>query len=404
MKTLLCLLSDQHVPNLLAVHHFQPDRLVLVESAGMQRKRASVNLLAALKLGKLDYHDRCRVQTLADENDLEAIRRCLCDVLEQEHADEWIVNLTGGTKPMSIGAYDIFLQQPARLIYAAVNQPDRFLDFRGRDPETCSYRPTIEEFLAGYGFQFPRALKDILDEENMLRFLPRLAQQSTRRCPDGPLRLCLTSAKAERDWWSQARRKGVRIEAGEVTIPDALVRSEVCRAFQLSAQEEHVTGHLSNRGAKFLTGGWLEVLLWDLLTRHQDALQAWDVRLGPEIRHAYSQVNNEFDIAFMHGYTLSWIECKSGTQEHDPKADILYKVEAVTRQIGALRARAFLATTGQNILDTGRDGQLRVKPHIEHRASLYQCRILTRQQLQQLAENPDDADLVRRTFFPTPTE
>lgn len=80
MRVLLCLLSAQHVPNLLSVHHYQPDRLVLIESHGMQKKRAAANLLAALKLGGLDYAnqpggERSHVEPLENEDDLEAIRR-----------------------------------------------------------------------------------------------------------------------------------------------------------------------------------------------------------------------------------------------------------------------------------------------------------------------------------------
>lgn len=66
MKILLCLLSDQHVPNLLSIHHFCPDRLVLVESEQMKGK--SKALLAALKTGGdndvLDYADRCSIVPL----------------------------------------------------------------------------------------------------------------------------------------------------------------------------------------------------------------------------------------------------------------------------------------------------------------------------------------------------
>ena len=40
MKVLLCLLSDQHVPNLLSVHHYAPDQLVLIESAQMESRNS----------------------------------------------------------------------------------------------------------------------------------------------------------------------------------------------------------------------------------------------------------------------------------------------------------------------------------------------------------------------------
>jgi hypothetical protein len=60
MTVLLCLLSEQHVPNLLPVHHFEPDWLVLVETAGMKRRQAAANFLQALRLGGREYSERCR--------------------------------------------------------------------------------------------------------------------------------------------------------------------------------------------------------------------------------------------------------------------------------------------------------------------------------------------------------
>ena len=90
---------------------------------------------------------------------------------------------------------------------------------------------------------------------------------------------------------------------------------------------------LNKYEAVFLTGGWLEVLVWNLLTRHAEPLGIWDVRLGMEAGRCGDQSGNDFDVAFMHNHGLSMVECKTGPQEHDADGgDTLYKVEAVTRQ------------------------------------------------------------------------
>ena len=89
------------------------------------------------------------------------------------------------------------------------------------------------------------------------------------------------------------------------------------------------------------------------------------------------------------------IECKSGSQENDPGTEILHKVEAVVRQFGALGIRSYLATTSPYV--QGKDGGLR--PGIRDRAALYKCRILVRDQIRQLAQSPDDCELLRRLMF-----
>ncbi|MGB2611809.1 MAG: hypothetical protein WBC80_22795 [Isosphaeraceae bacterium] len=76
MRTLLCLLSDQHVPNLLSVHHFKPDRLVLVESQQMQERKVGDHFLQALALDGLNYGgDRHERQSL-DHTDSRQAAHC----------------------------------------------------------------------------------------------------------------------------------------------------------------------------------------------------------------------------------------------------------------------------------------------------------------------------------------
>jgi len=70
MRVLLCLVSDQHVPNLLSVHHYKPEKLVLVESTAMKARGVSGNFLNALGIGGLEYGDSTHIEPLGAEDDL----------------------------------------------------------------------------------------------------------------------------------------------------------------------------------------------------------------------------------------------------------------------------------------------------------------------------------------------
>ena len=403
MKTLLCLLSDQHVPNLLSIHQLCPDRLVMVESAGMKQRRAAENLLEALKFGGLDYHARADVVSLTDENDLEAIRTCLRTADGQHAGADWVVNLTGGTKPMSIAAYEFFRDRPARLVYAPIGQPDRLLDLRGGPAEDCSYRPNIQEFLAGYGFGLRKPMAAVAERESRLRFLPQVAFVIAQHCTLRPL-LELNSGwddQQRRRWWEETRKRGATLAPGEVAVGDEVVRKEICRVFNLTAEEKWIIGRINPVAADFLTGGWLEVMFWDLLKRHAAALGAWDVHLGLEVRDRASGSENELDVVFMRRHGLCWVECKSGSQTHDREADVLYKIAAVTRQFRALRARGFLAITSDTVLRSSPGGESAIKLGIARRAELYDCPVITRDQIVRLATRPDDQEEVRRAFAMT---
>ncbi len=158
---------------------------------------------------------------------------------------------------------------------------------------------------------------------------------------------------------------------------------------------ESLHGRIDKYAVEFLTGGWLEVYFWNLLSRHAEAIGVWDVRLGFEVGRTGDSSGNDFDVAFMRDYGLAMVECKSGSQDHDPGSDILYKVEAVTRQFRALRVRSYLATTGDNILDAS--GKL--KSSVKNRASIYNCRVVTASEIRQIANGGESPGSIRKLLF-----
>src|SRR5579872_268514 len=327
MKVLLCLLPDQHVPNLLSVHHFHPDRLVLIESAVMKKRNTAAHFLNALKLGGLDYEGRCDIEPLQAEDSLEAIRGTLRHAYGKHPSADWVANLTGGTKPMSIATYEFFKALEGRLVYTNVSRPAELLDIGTQQTEICCHRLTIKEFLAGYGFESRKADDKIREAEDRARQWWECARVIAEHATaDDLLRLSDTQRRTARD-------KGMELEPGQLCPANATVVASISSSFGLMAAEGTAPhGILSKYQVQFLTGGWLEVFFWELLARHVEALGLGDVRLGLEVGRTGDTAGNDFDVAFMDNYGLAMIECKSGAQEHDPGNEILFKVEAVTRQ------------------------------------------------------------------------
>ncbi len=394
MKILFCLLSDQHVPNLLSVHHFKPDRLVLLESAGMKKKDAAKNLLRALEAGDLDYRGRCHVEPLPDENNLATIRTSIKRAYDGSPQDQWIANITGGTKPMSIAAYEFFKEKSARVIYTPINCPTELLDVENGGIETCRHRPKIREFVAGYGFecqQPPHALrtKEAYAKKHW-EAARTIAQYSTGKS-------LVREACSER--LKKSRGQRIDLQPGEVQSPSAEVRDALCTTFGLSSKGNSLLGKIDGHVGHFLAGGWLEVFLWGLLDEQQDALGLWNVHLGLVIRPVNVRDGNEYDVGFMREHALCTVECKSGAQWRDPKFDILYKVEATIRQFRALRVRSFIATTSELIYEKSRVNGRILKPQILSRAEAYNCRILGIEQIERLARENISADEVGDVFF-----
>jgi hypothetical protein len=128
MKVMVCLISDQHVPNLLSVHAVEPDLLFLVETPGMKAKRGASNFIRALRMGS-SKKPKCRIIALEEENSIEATMELLGNLFSKYPDAEWTVNITGGTKPMSIGAFEFFESKIAKILYVPIIGQNRAINF-----------------------------------------------------------------------------------------------------------------------------------------------------------------------------------------------------------------------------------------------------------------------------------
>lgn len=381
MKILLCLLSDQHVPNLLSVHHYKPDQLVLIESEAMRSRGVACSFLNALTIGGLDYENSNRIEPLDAEDDLAAIRKALQTAYGSFPSGEWLANATGGTKPMSIATHEFFKALGGKIIYTNVSRPAQLMNLGDGTTETCSYQLTIKEFLAGYGFESRKSDDKIADAECRAKGWIESATLLARSCSNTEV---LVLDDNER---KKARDKGIELTKDRFAFP--------CERLRQTWLGDSASRKLNKYEAEFLTGGWLEVFFWNLLKQHAETLGIWDVRLGLEVGRCGDQSGNDFDVSFMHDYGLSMMECKSGSQDNDPGTDILYKVEAVTRQFRALRVRSYLATTSGNVLDKDQ----KVKPSLRTRSEIYNSKILTTGEIVQLAGESLAPEQIRSILF-----
>ena len=388
MRVMLCLLSDQPIPNLLSVHHFKPDRLILIESEDMRRKKTADHFRQALQLGGLDYTQHVEIYPIDLVDDLEAARQCLRKAYGAYSSASWIANLTGGTKPMSIAAYEFFKAVGARLVYINAARPDEMLGLDSGQPEKCSHHLSITEFLAAYGFKSTKSEGKIAEAEERARKWWSPAKVIAEYMPDCNL---LSVNREER---AIVREKGLDLKPNHVAELVPEVKAALQTTFDLHLVDNLLTGNVDKYVGKFLTGEWLEVFFWQLLDAHKSALEIDSVHLGVEVKQ--KDAPTDFDVAFMRRQALGVIECKSGTQEQTDDLNApLDKLEARIQQFRALRVNPVLATTFAKLL--GHNGQL--KQNFADRARVYSCRIVTVHQIQELARCSDSAEKLRGILF-----
>jgi hypothetical protein len=334
----------------------------------MQKREIARHFLHALGQGGLDYASRCHRQVIPAEDDLPLIRAALQEAYGRFPTANWVANATGGTKPMSIATYDFFKAVGGKVVYTNFSHPEKLIDLDTGAAEICSHRPAVNEFVTGYGFRLVKPAQDVEDAKRravqpLWRTTANMLAKNEASY-DGPA--------LDRESWEKLRKKGLELSAEQAAFPH-----EELRQMWFEGAPSRT---LSKYDGEFLTGGWLEVFFYNLLSRHQEHLGIWDVALGQNIgtENAQTGVSNG---------------CQSSGM------DTLNKIEAVAQQQGALRVRSFFATTWSDVLDK----QGNVRDGLKRRADMYKCTLITRDQIRELAylelaESPKTALRVKELF------
>lgn len=400
MTVLVCLISNQHIPNLLTVKAVSPDNLVLLVTPGMKKKAGW--FLKALAAGGLDYSGRANVIDITMENSVDETILTLNAAYAERPEDTWIVNVTGGTKPMSIGAFTFAQEHRLPALYIVESDQQNAIDLAGGSPLNLDgQHVTATEFLSGYGYE----IRNPID----------LERQNQRAVAWQDLGAMLTEhhhVPAVRDFLGMLQgmknvtgkkweKKGLTLSLEDpLWISHEGLRKKICATFGLAEAGRALVGHLDKPAIEFLTGKWLEYFVYGLLL----PLVPEKVRclqIGLTTGLPGQGESNELDVSFMTERSLCMVECKTGSQRHDEKGnDVLYKMEAIKAGLGALRVRAFLATTSPNIIDpdTGTTREALV-----NRSRLYDCTIINGETLKEWAalfreKDPSLSARVAETF------
>ena len=111
MKTVVCLVSHQPMANAIPVLELNPDKAILLRTK--QESKIAINLQKLFEKKKIKteiYED------FIDPYELETVKTACREIINKNESDT-VLNVTGGTKPMAIAAYEIFKSSDKKIIY-----------------------------------------------------------------------------------------------------------------------------------------------------------------------------------------------------------------------------------------------------------------------------------------------
>ncbi len=393
--TLIQLISEQTIPNLLPILRLKPHRLVHLVTP--KTAANAENLRQAAHAAGLDPAlEVIRLSAMPGIAECySALQACIGHLPEGEDA---VVNFTGGTKLMSIGAYAAALQAKLPSLYVdtqdacfvdGATHPSRMGELLAGDwsftplrsqlrVDTVAIANGVSRVTSGKGWKPFLPLALWLFENNH-------GEEAVHAAFHGPQGLFPkgNEPRAPKEWLlcldkpiplpervvALAVKEGLvrLISATEAALPDT-TRAELQylanhqvpdfheRYFKAIAPMQHAIA--------FLTGGWWEVLVMDAADRSGRMRDLrWSVqvgdRTGPDL---------EEDIVGLDGVEMLYISCKRG----GPKARLLPLLEEIRARAASLGGsfnRRFLAL---RIPPTGR-----VAANLQQRAKELGITILT---------------------------
>jgi hypothetical protein len=378
----------------------------------MKHDGKHTQFLDALKAGGLDYSSetKSKIVDLGDENSVPAIDKVLEKAVLGHEDDLWIVNLTGGTKPMSIGAYEFSKRKGLKTFYISEGNQKEAIDLLSGSSTRLDHRVTTAEFLAGYGFEIVNSKHSSPEKsQEWASPLTNLAAEISKHNDDSGLRGLLARLQTLKEAQillnkNEWEKNGIVIsEEDEVFLKNDELKKMIASHFGLSTSGSNFVGRLGKADVEFLTGRWLEVFVWSLL-KPMEGIGIWDLHLGALVGKGGDGENNDLDVSFMRNHSnqsLCIVECKTGGKGHDPEANnILYKIEAIKSGPRALKVATFLATTSDNIID---EKTAQIKESLKRRAEIYGCKIIPGKRIKELAElyldsDPSLSDIVAKKF------
>lgn len=355
MKTdcIILLVSEQTIPNVLFLKWYfnnhegtEAVSLVFVSTEEMERKNKSDCIFSAAE--NIAPPSTEKIIIKVDRNNPDTVKDALKKIYEEKSLSTacFFVNITGGTKMMSLGVYSAFNNiKNALIFYQPIGK-----DVNQICPASRTFPindiATLDEYFKAYGIQYrqdSRCERDwnynkcvyklvIKQTENFRKLM-----QTVQNAPHFKNKM---HKKGFLDFTNTSPEDFQEKEFENFQKPENNIKDTICQGilrFKFKPEK------LTYAQQKYITGGWFEEYVYQKLKMDLDLA---DSKIWLNVKVQKDDAKNELDIVYIKDNALNIIECKSFINE-DAQVELLnntlYKVRALESQFG-LSAKSYLYT------------------------------------------------------------
>lgn len=341
MIYLISMVSEQTIPNILFIKdHPEADRYIFLSTDRMEEAGKTNAILESAGIQNKD------IQIIKVSHNNPGEIEDTLKTLTFEDGDEILLNITGGTKIMSLAAYQFFSNRNSRIFYLTLgkNEVNRIFPYPLKEGK-INARLNLQEYFSAYGVRIQSSSSEFLrDPEFTRRFKKEIFPESS------------DIIWTIRELRNKKKVKKILEKKYQISFDHPAVgnffQEEQEKNYSRAVPMEKIREFLQAIGfnsvelqkdeTEFLIGGWLEEYVYSYIKEHTGA--------GPDnllmnVTIIRENIKNELDVVFIHQNHLHIIECKTGlrTPFKNILADTIYK-QAALRQDFGLDARSYLFT------------------------------------------------------------
>ncbi len=342
---IVTLVSDQPVSNITPALDpaFRPRKVILVQSPRFSEHADWIEKVlqpAGIRVA------RCLLDNYWE---IEPIRDRILDLLADHEHESIALNISGGSKVMSLAAYEVFRSADRPVFYVQPESDELIWIYPHRRPShQLADHIRLKAFVLAHGAEVTQLRNTGIPEKH--RTLTGQLVEHVEAL-QGPLRALNWYAHQARDL--ESPELGAR-HLKQGTPFDALTTRFEQEGFLQRRNRRLVFPDEDSRF--YVNGGWLEEHVFGIvygLRRQLPEIQ--DLARSVEIvRYQKSNpVYNELDVAFLANNKLYIVECKtrhfpdSAGDESSAGAETIYKLDTLKELLGGLHGRAMLVSYGE---------------------------------------------------------
>jgi hypothetical protein len=324
------MVSDQPAPNLLPAldNTLGPKdkKIILLVSPQMQKKGDGLQNVFR------KYNLTADVVQIQDAYNFPEIQEQLYSCLARYENKNVVLNLTGGTKIMTVAAQSIFELAGKPMFYVKEQDNSVIILQEGKEKSHAPLdkKLKIQDYLLAYGY------KTVLSENTLYNR------------PDFTFELINNITKYE----SAVSRTNAYVSKAQDRSALTFVRTsyedgiesflDLCRKFALLTLEGKQFTFTDEQARRYVCGGWLEEHVYQCIGKiNKQKIQ--DKVLNITIKTLPQAVENELDVAVSANNYLHIIECKTANIGNSKDSDALYKLYTLKNKLG-LKTKSMLVS------------------------------------------------------------